>query len=185
MVDQKIVHCDCNPQGPGTSVTELSRSFSATRFLTDFNPIGRMQDSYPLSLFTLQNVLFASTNSRPDSFLYLLIYAIWEKSPLNQELSMSMRSFMLQVIFYFMYEMHFTIQQLKEQRTLCVTEKKTALSSDVTFAALSKLKRMILTVLGQIHAISFFPGRLGLDRIGSHIEENYIEIIRQRCCSNN
>jgi hypothetical protein len=47
---------------------------------------------------------------------------------------------MLRVVFYFMYEMHFTIQQLKEQRTLRVKEKKTALSSDVTFATLSKLQ---------------------------------------------
>jgi hypothetical protein len=144
-----------------------------------------MRDSYPLSLFTLQNALFANTDSGPDSFLYLLIYAIWEESLLNQELSMLMRSFMLQVVFYFMYEMHFTIQQLKEQRTLRVTEKKTALSSDVTFATLSKLKRMILTVLGQIYTISFFPSTFSLDRIGSHIEENYIGIIRQRRCWNN
>jgi hypothetical protein len=184
-IDQKIVHCDCNPQGPGTSVTELSRIFGAMRFLTDFSPIGQVRDSYPLSLFTLQNPLFASTDSEPDLFLYLLIHAIWEKSLLNQELSMSMRLFMLQMVSYFMYEIHFTIQQLKEQRTLRVTEKKTALSSDVTFATLSKLRRMILTVLGQIYAISFFPSRLGLDRIGSHIEENYIGILRQRCCSNN
>jgi hypothetical protein len=39
-IDQKIIHCDCNPDGPGTSVTELSRIFGATRFLTDFSPIG-------------------------------------------------------------------------------------------------------------------------------------------------
>jgi hypothetical protein len=91
---------------------------------------------------------------------------------------------MLQVVLYFMYEIHFAIQQLKEQRTLRVTETKTALSSDITFATLSKPKRMILTMLGQIYAIGFFPSRLGLDRIGSHIEENYIGIIRRRCCSN-
>jgi hypothetical protein len=46
-VDQKIVHCDCSPQGPGTSVTELSRIFGATRFVTDSSPNGRMRDSYP------------------------------------------------------------------------------------------------------------------------------------------
>jgi hypothetical protein len=92
---------------------------------------------------------------------------------------------MLQVVFYFMYEMHFAIHQLKEQRTLRVTEKKTTRSSRVTVATLSKLKRMILTVLGQIYVINFFPHRLGLDRIDSHVEENYIGIIRQRCCSNN
>jgi hypothetical protein len=74
---------------------------------------------------------------------------------------------------------------LKEQRTLRVTEKKTAHLSHVTVATLSKLKRMILTVLSQISAINFFPHRLGLDRIGSHVEENYIGIIKQRCCSNN
>jgi hypothetical protein len=73
---QKIVHCDCNPEDPRTSVTELSRIFGATRFLTDFNPIGRMRDNYPLSLFKLQNAFFASTNSGPESSLYLLIYAI-------------------------------------------------------------------------------------------------------------
>jgi hypothetical protein len=144
-----------------------------------------MRDNYPLSLFTLQNAFFANTNSWPGSFLYLLIYAIWEESLLHQELSMSMRLFLLQVVFYFMYEMHFAIHQLKEQRTLRVTEKKTAHSSHATAATLSKLKRMILTVLGQIYAINFFPHRLGLDRIGWHLEENYIGIIRQRCCSNN
>jgi hypothetical protein len=106
-IDQKIVHCNCNPEGPGTSVTQLPRIFGATRFLTDSSPIGRMRDNYPLSLFTLQNAFFASTNSGPDSFLYLLIYAIWEESLLRQELSMSMRLFMLQVVFYSMYEMHF------------------------------------------------------------------------------
>jgi hypothetical protein len=84
-----------------------------------------------------------------------------------------------------MYEMHFAIHQLKEQRTLRVTEKKTAHSSHVTVATLSKLKRMILTVLDQIYAINFFPHRLGLDKIGSHVGENCIRIIRQRCCSNN
>jgi hypothetical protein len=117
--------------------------------------------------------------------LYLLIYAIWEKSLLRQELLMSMRLFMLQVVFYFMYEMHFAIHQLKEQRTLRATEKKTAHSSRVTVATLSKLKRMILTVLGRIYVVNFFPHRLGLDRIGSHVEENYTGIIIQRCCSNN
>jgi hypothetical protein len=106
-----------------------------------------MRDSYPLSFFALQYALFASTHSGPNSFPYLLIYAIWEESLLNQELSMSMRSFMLQVVFYFLYEMDFTIQQLKEHRTLRVTEKKTAFSSDVTFATLLKLKRMIRAVL--------------------------------------
>jgi hypothetical protein len=43
---------------------------------------------------------------------------------------------------------------------------------------------MILTVLGQIYAINFFPHRLGLDKIGSHVDESYIRIFRQRCCSN-
>jgi hypothetical protein len=184
-IDQKIVHCDCNPEGPGTSVMELSGIFAATRFLTDFRLIGRMRENYPLPLFVLQSAFFANTNNGPDSFLYLLIYAIWEESLLRQELSMSMRLFMLQVVSYFMSEMHFAIHQLKEQRTLRVTEKKTAHSSHVTVATFSKLKRMILTVLGQISAINFFPRRPGLDRLGSHVEENSIRIIRQRCCSNN
>jgi hypothetical protein len=77
------------------------------------------------------------------------------------------------------------IHQLKEQRTLRVTEKKIAHSSHVTMATLSKFKRMILTVFGQIYAINFFSHRLALHRIGSHVEENYIGIIRQRCYSNN
>jgi hypothetical protein len=132
----------------------------------------------------LQKAFFAFINSGPGSFLYLLIYAVWEELLLRQELSMSMRLFMLQVVFYFMYEMHFAIHQMKEQRTLRVTEKKSAHSSHVIVATLSKLKRMILTELGQIDAINFFPHRLGLDGIGSHVKENYIGVIRQRCCSN-
>jgi hypothetical protein len=139
-IDQKIVHCDCNPEDPGTLVPELSRIFGATRFLIDFSPIGRTRDDYPLSIFTLQNAFFASTNIGPDSVLYLLIYAIWEESLLRQELLMSTRLFMLQVILYFMSKMHFAVHQLKEQRTLRVTEKKTTHSSHVTVATLSKLK---------------------------------------------
>jgi hypothetical protein len=90
---------------------------------------------------------------------------------------------MLQVVFYFMYEVHFAVQHLKEQGVLRVTEKKTTLSSNVTFAALPRLKRMILTVLGQIDAMASLPERLGLERIGSQIEANDIGIIRQRCYS--
>jgi hypothetical protein len=43
------------------------------------------------------------------------------------------------------------------------------------------MRRILTAILAQIHAIRFHPGRLGLDRIGSHVEENYIGTIRQRC----
>jgi hypothetical protein len=184
-IDQKTVHCICSPLRSGVCLAELSRIFGPVRFLTDFSPLGRMRDSYPLSLFTIQNALFAATCNGPDAFIYLLVYALWQESLLNKELSTSMRLFMLKVVFYFMYEIHSAIQALKARGVLRVTEKKTTLSCEVTFAALPRLKRMILTVLGQMDAIVSFPENLGLDRIGSHVEENSIGIIRQHCFSNN
>jgi hypothetical protein len=184
-IDQRTIHCICSPLGSGVCLAELCRIFGPARFLTDWSPLGRMRDSYPMSLFTIQNALFAGTCAGPDAFIYLLVYALWQESLLNKEIATSMRLFMLKVVFYFMYEMHSAIQHLRERRALRVTEKKTNLSSDVTFATVPRLKRMILTVLGQIDAIVSFPESLGLDRIGSHIEENYIGIIRQHCFSNN
>jgi hypothetical protein len=112
---ERTIHSVCSPLDRRISVAELSRIFWATKFLGDFSPIGRMRDIYPRSLFTIQNPLFVSTRNEPDAFQYLLTYANWEESLVNQALSKSMRLFMLQVVFHFMYELCYAIEKLKLQ----------------------------------------------------------------------
>jgi hypothetical protein len=51
----------------------------------------------------------------------------------------------------------------------------------VTLAALRKMRQMLTLILAQIHAIQFHPDGLGLDRVGSHVEENEIGTILQSC----
>jgi hypothetical protein len=46
------------------------------------------------------------------------------------------------------------------------------------------MRRILITILAQIHAIRFHWDGLELDRVGSHIEKNHIGTIRHRCHHN-
>jgi hypothetical protein len=51
----------------------------------------------------------------------------------------------------------------------------------VTFVSRKKLERFICTISGQLTGVALEDPDLGLDRIGSHIEENFIGNMRSIC----
>jgi hypothetical protein len=152
----------------------------AEKALTDFSSIGKMRDEYPLTIFTLSNAMFVGQSEGADSFLYLLIYGLWTDALVNPRLSIALRIFFLQVALIMLSEIYMNMTTIAG-----LTEKKSKGSPGLFFAARGKLRRMMLTVAGVLYAIEKHPDHLGLDRIGSHIEENYIGIIRQLCHQNN
>jgi hypothetical protein len=143
-----------------------------------------MLDAYPLALFTIKNVLRVSQDNSVDSFIYLVIYSLWQSALLKKSFSKEMRQILLEVVFCLIWEDYCLILSLRRSGRLTVGEKRTVNSCDGTLAPLGKMRRILITILVQINAIRFHSDTLGLDHIGSHIGENYIGTIRQRCRHN-
>jgi hypothetical protein len=66
-----------------------------------------------------------------------------------------------------------------------VTQKKAAGKAYVTFVSREKLERFICTLFGQLTGILLEDPELGLDRIGSHTEDNLIGDICSICHGDN
>jgi hypothetical protein len=64
-------------------------------------------------------------------------------------------------------------------------EKPKAYDHHVTFASRAKLRRFVCTLTAQLLSLRSGNSNLGLDRIGSHTEENYIGNIRSTCHGDN
>jgi hypothetical protein len=178
---KRNVHYNGQSSGSGTNITDLARVLGPSKYLSDLSSIGRMRDVYPLALFTIENALHVSQNGNVDSFIDLVIYSLWQAAVVNKFLSGAMRQILLGVVFYLIWENHHLITSLRRNGTLTVEEKRTTSTYEVTLAALGKMRRMLATILAQIHVIRFHTDGFGLDRIGSHVEENYVGTIRQRC----
>jgi hypothetical protein len=164
----------------GVTAQVLARKLSAEKALTDFSSIGKMRDEYPLTIFTLSNAMFVGQTLGVNSFLYLLIYGLWTDALVNPHLSVAVRTFFLETVLVLMCEIYRTMDEF-----IGMSEKKVKGSTGLFFASRGKLRRMMLTVAGVLYGIRTYPDDLGLDRIGSHIEENYIGIIRQLSHQNN
>jgi hypothetical protein len=95
-----------------------------------------------------------------------------------------MRQFLLEIVFCLIWEDYCFILSLHWSGRFTVGEKRTVNSCDVTLAPFGTMRRILITILAQIHAIRFHSDGLGLDRVGSHIEESCIGTIRQRCHHN-
>jgi hypothetical protein len=80
----------------------------------------------------------------------------------NKFLSGAMRQFLLEVVFYLIWENYCLITSLHRSGTLTVGEKSTASTYDMTLAALGKMRQMLTTILAHIHAIRFDPEDLDL-----------------------
>jgi hypothetical protein len=65
-----------------------------SKYLSDFPSIGQMRDAYPLALFTFENALHLTQNGNVDSFIYFVIYSLWQAAIVNKFLSGAMRQFL-------------------------------------------------------------------------------------------
>jgi hypothetical protein len=104
--------------------------------------------------------LRVTQDSSADSFMYLVIYSLWQSALLNKSFSKEMRQFLLGVVFCLIWEDCCLILSLRRSCRLTVGKKRTVNLCNVTLAPLGKTRCILIIILGRIHAIRFHSDAL-------------------------
>jgi hypothetical protein len=164
----------------GTSMAELRRYFGQSPTFTDSTSLGKMRDTYPLDLFTLARAFqLRENNAIDDTFIYILVFGLWVEAIENRHFDVELRATIIETLLLF-WSVQDSLMALSPLR-----EKAGRYERHVTFASRAKLRRFICTLAAQLLALRSGNSNLGLDRIGSHTEENYIGNIRSICHGDN
>ena len=151
--------------------------------LTDRSSLAKMRDCHPLNIFTISNSLKIFQKLEKDTFLFFILFSIWNECVLNMAFSIKLRIFLFEIILriFIKVENYITNNTLGK----FVGFKKSESKPFVFFVNPNKIKRVILTMLGQIAILLKKNPKIALDRAGSHVEENFIGTIRDLCNGDN
>ena len=150
--------------------------------LTDKSSLGKLRDCYQLNIFTIKNALSLFYQSNKDDFLYVLMFAMGNESLLNLNISLKIRAFFLETLLH-IFQIY--LNHANCVHSLFIGFNKSDKKPYVFFASPTKLRRMIITVFVQLLYVKSGNLFIGLNRAGSHDEENFIGIIRMLCNGDN
>jgi hypothetical protein len=159
-------------------LAKLFEEYSST--FRDTSNLGKMKDSYPLDLFTLKRAFKLEQIGNADQFMYIFIFGLWMEAIENPDFNLGTRLVIIETLLLFFVTLgkvleHSQMPKKKGQDADCI----------VTFVSEGKIKRFACTLAAQHTALMSGGENLGLDRIGSHTEENYIGNIRRICRGDN
>lgn len=146
--------------------------------LTDKSPLAKMKDIYALELFNFQNLEILFENNMIYEALYFLPYVCWLESVLYLNLTTKARIELLHIsfdIFYSFYNLNET-----KPRAPGITINKSSHSCAQIFADSNLIKRSFNSIIGTAFIIINYK-EIALDRIGTHVLENYFGQIRYSC----
>lgn len=146
--------------------------------LTDKSPLGKMKDFYVLNLFNFENLDKLFAKNCLYELLYCLPYACWAEAATNANLNRQNRIELLRIAFDILFE--FLKQNLYCTHSKGITYNHPKNSMAILFADSNFLKRSLNSILGLAHILYFYPD-VGIDRIGTHVLENFFGQIRYSC----
>jgi hypothetical protein len=116
-----------------------------------------------------------------DEFLDLFVMARWTEGIENRKFNLKTRILIVETLLLFFLNQ----ESLMNLRCSELAEKSSPGRTKVTFASKKKLQRFTCTLAAQYIALLTEDPSVGLDRIGSHTEENFIGNIRMICHGDN
>lgn len=143
--------------------------------LIDQSPAGKLKDSYPISLFSLINVIKLLNKGFICDALYLLPYTLLLECIRNPIWNKKSRQDLLRVcydIFKFIYD-----NQIEFSLTQEIMETNKIGCEILTFGTSINLIRIMNTIIGIGVAIKKL-GDIGLERLGTHLIECFFGNIR-------
>lgn len=146
--------------------------------LTDKSPLGKMRDIYAIKLFNFENLKTLFQNDMLNETYYFLPYVCWLEAVTNQEISKKSRIDLLHIAYDIFYS--FLVQNVNEKRGPHITINNSENSEAKVFADNNLLIRSMNSILGIAYLIETNQ-TLALDRIGTHVLENYFGEIRFSC----
>ena len=148
------------------------------KVLCDESSTGKMKDYYPLILFDLENVQKLIENECFPQAMYLLPYALWSTAVRNADIHRDTRIKVLSMSFSIFYSLF--IQSNFETRDKGITIKPCKTSTAIYFADDALLIRAMNATFTTAVALKAFPD-VRLERIGTHVLENFFGKVRQMC----
>jgi hypothetical protein len=135
----------------------------------------------PLDLFTLARTFRLKEVGNGDEFLYIFVLVLSAEAIESHKFDLNTRVVIIETFLLLFLNQ----KSLMNIRCPQLNEKISRENIKVTFASRKKLQRFVCTLGVQYVALLTGDLRLGLDRIGSHTEENYIGNIRMICDRDN
>lgn len=165
------------------SSIEIEKILKMGEALADKTSLGKKRDCYPINLFTINNTIKLFHESNKETFFYFLFYSLWNEALLNAKISVKIRIYFFEIILRICIQIFGIISSRRPGRY--VGYRKCEQKPFVFFLPPNKLRRIILTLIAEIICCLQNDEFIGLDRAGSHVEENHIGTIRYLSKGNN
>jgi hypothetical protein len=167
------------PDEPDDVLTceDLQSLFNLGSVLSDKSSIGRMRDSYPLRLFSLQNCVTCMEKGNDIALMYLLPWALIEMVVRNPDLNRLERLEKALVSFDLLMH-YFDLSFLPRSDGITQRFNKSRTAA-VTFAEDSVWPRILNFGLTLIDFIITADGEWSFSRLGTHCLENFFGFVRQ------
>lgn len=97
LTDQIIINPDIKEP---ILTSEIEKILKLNKALTDKGSLAKLQDSYPLMLFTIGNALKVFYTAPFSSFFYILFFGLWNEAILNEKITLHTRLYYLETILF-------------------------------------------------------------------------------------
>lgn len=171
--------------------------------IEDLSTIGKMKDFYAINLFSLKNTILAYQSGNRQLFLYLLIYTLVLESFRNPAIEIETRKQICEICILFFSKFYVQTPLItnkdkennqedqenenkdRESQSSQVTQNRSKYSDGVNFGPSKFLIKFIHTMIGLRFVLEHHPEYLGIDRLTTHILENYFGQNRLNCKGDN
>lgn len=154
---------------------DIQRRLRLGKVLDDDSPQGKMNDSYPMKLFTTANALKEMESGHYFSGFYLMCYSLLLQCFCNDQFSVQDRLTAIDVTFWLFYLIRTSVLGGK---ACGIVEKWSEGNRAVTFADNQMLTRILNTLLALRAALREYPDGLSTKRLSSHECENLFGLYR-------
>ena len=159
-------------------INVMRESLQLGSTLSDDSSTGAMRDCYVLKLFTLHNVVKLLEENHVGEAYYILPYAFWLEGVVHKGLSRISRIKSIENAFT-LFSGHYQ-ESCSAKKTKGITTNCTQNTEYLVFASDALLIRAMNATFLTVFAIHTYP-EVCLDRIGTHVLENYFGCIRSAC----
>ena len=157
-----------------TAIDEIRTLLDLGPVLSDESQIGKMRDSYAVSLFTFKNVSKLLKAGQFVAACFFLPFACWSAVIYSCDIKLSLRLFLVELSFQLLRTYFGQFEKLKAKGVVL----KASGESCVTFATPQAAMRMLNTLAAFSLALSFSNENIRMDSLGTHLVENTIGIAR-------
>ena len=143
--------------------------------LVDESQMGKMRDSYVLSLFTFENIVKLLNEGQYVNACFLLPFASWLAVIFSDKIDLGLRLFLVELSFQILSDWCSEFDSLKEAG---VSQKAARGKAEILFSEFHYVKRMLNTLVAFGVALRFGCDNIRMDSLGTHLVENAIGIAR-------